>query len=91
MEIFQREYRGEKDTLETNALVRRNPESNLHVVSLPYRFSSWAYDDPGKVALWVDEAGSHGLGGDAGLILDERLHYCPLLCCRAGVAELGNR
>ena len=39
------------------ALVRAFPADNLHVMDLPYRFSSWAFDDPRNVALWVDEAG----------------------------------
>ena len=34
------------------------PEENLNVVDLPYRFSSWALDDPLNVRLWFD-AGQH--------------------------------
>lgn len=30
---------------------------NLHVVDLPYRFSSWAMDDPGNLALWENTRG----------------------------------
>lgn len=38
-----------------SALARQFPQDNLHVVDLPYRFSSWAFDDPENVALWFDE------------------------------------
>lgn len=38
-----------------SALARQNPENNLHVVDLPYRFSSWEFDDPGNIHLWFDE------------------------------------
>ncbi len=31
--------------------------NNLHLVDLPYRFSSWAFDDPENIRLWQDEDG----------------------------------
>jgi len=38
-----------------SALARQCPENNLHVVDLPYRLSSWAFDDPENICLWFDE------------------------------------
>ena len=36
-------------------LVEAAPSDNLHLFDLPYRFSSWAFDDPGNVGLWFTE------------------------------------
>ncbi len=38
-----------------STLARRFPANNLHVVDLPYRLSSWAFDDPDNVHLWFDK------------------------------------
>jgi mycothiol synthase len=38
-----------------SALARQSPANNLHVVDLPYRFSSWAFDDPENIRLWINE------------------------------------
>ena len=35
-------------------LSRQFPYDSLHVTDLPYRFSSWAFDDPHNVNLWLD-------------------------------------
>ncbi len=40
-----------------SALVCRFPEENLHLADLPYRFSSWAFDDPANINLWFTEHG----------------------------------
>lgn len=37
------------------ALARQCSENNLHVVDLPYRLSSWTFDNPENVQLWFDE------------------------------------
>ena len=50
-------YRGTPDQLGMTALVRVHPEYHLHVVDLPYRLSSWAFDHPGNVRLWRDSNG----------------------------------
>ena len=42
---------------EMAALVRATAADHLHVVDLPYRFSSWAFDDPGNVGLWAAPGG----------------------------------
>ncbi len=57
MSLQQREYQGETDKSLMQALVYACPEDNLHVVDLPYRLSSWAFDVPENVALWVDARG----------------------------------
>ena len=38
-----------------SVLARQCPENNLHVIDLPYRFSSWAFDNPENISLWFDE------------------------------------
>ena len=57
MKITQRNYSGEQDKALMSALARQFAENNLHVIDLPYRFSSWALDDPENVRLWFDERG----------------------------------
>lgn len=57
MLIEQRKFSGEPDIQVMLALARAYPASQLHVVDLPYRFSSWALDDPANVGLWVNTEG----------------------------------
>jgi len=38
-------------------LVRKFPAENIHVVDLPYRFSSWSFDYPENIRIWSDERG----------------------------------
>jgi ribosomal protein S18 acetylase RimI-like enzyme len=38
-------------------LVRAFPAEHTHVADLPYRLSSWAFDYPENVGLWVDAEG----------------------------------
>src|SRR5262245_41016200 len=40
-----------------SVLSRAFPSDNLHVVDLPYRFSSWAFDEPANARLWFDADG----------------------------------
>lgn len=54
MTITQRSSSGEPDKLLMSALARQCPENNLHVIDLPYRLSSWAFDDPENIGLWFD-------------------------------------
>ena len=54
MEIFQRKYKCDGDKLLMSALVHASTADNLHVVDLPYRLSSWAFDDPENIGLWTD-------------------------------------
>lgn len=39
------------------ALAAAFPDDSVHVVDLPYRFSSWVFDDSANVSLWVDAQG----------------------------------
>ena len=54
MEITQRSFSTEQDKYLMSALARQYSGNNLHVVDLPYRFSSWAFDDPENIRLWCD-------------------------------------
>ncbi|MCE7984771.1 MAG: GNAT family N-acetyltransferase [Caldilinea sp. CFX5] len=57
MQLLQRTYQGVHDQERMMALVRAHPQENFHLIDLPYRFSSWAFDNPDNVALWEDEQG----------------------------------
>ena len=57
MKINQREFSNETDKRAMAALVRDFPANNLHVVDLPYRLSSWAFDFPENIGLWVNADG----------------------------------
>lgn len=37
------------------ALANQFPAEHLHITDLPYRFSSWAFDQPENIRLWFDE------------------------------------
>jgi ribosomal protein S18 acetylase RimI-like enzyme/ABC-type cobalt transport system substrate-binding protein len=55
MTIAQRPYLNEQDKYLMAALARQFPADNLHGTDLPYRFSSWALEDPDNVRLWFDK------------------------------------
>jgi mycothiol synthase len=55
MKITQRHLLAEQDKYLMSALAHQSPENNLHVIDLPYRLSSWAFDNPENVGLWFDE------------------------------------
>lgn len=57
MRLCQRDFDGAADVQAMGALARAYPGDSLHVVDLPYRFSSWALDEPRNVGLWTDETG----------------------------------
>lgn len=48
---------GENDLRAMEALARETRTANLHVTDLPYRFSSWALENPDNIRLWYDETG----------------------------------
>ena len=50
-------YTGEPDLRRISALVHAAVDDHLHAVDLPYRLSSWAFDDPANAGLWFDESG----------------------------------
>lgn len=58
MQLIQRTYRGVRDQQRMMALVYAHPQANFHIVDLPYRFSSWAFDNPDNIGLWEDEQGA---------------------------------
>jgi len=58
VKITQRSYSSAADLQQMAALAFAFPADNLHVVDQPYRFSSWALDEPQNTQLWVDEQGN---------------------------------
>ncbi len=57
MKITHRNYTGSAEQGAMLALAQRTATENLHVMDLPYRFSSWAFDHPDNIGLWHDEQG----------------------------------
>jgi ribosomal protein S18 acetylase RimI-like enzyme len=57
MKITQRKYVGKADTSAMMQLAQAHQTEHIHGIDLPYRFSSWAWDDPDNISLWVDESG----------------------------------
>jgi len=55
MQIIERNFSGNTDLEAIAELVHKFPTENLHVVDLPYRFSSWSFDYPENIRLWTDE------------------------------------
>jgi ribosomal protein S18 acetylase RimI-like enzyme len=55
MNTTYRPFVHQADKLQMAALARQFPASNLHITDLPYRFSSWAFDDSENIRLWFDE------------------------------------
>lgn len=53
----RRSYAGIVDQTLMRALVEAAPEKHLHVIDLPYRFSSWALDEPEQASLWRTPSG----------------------------------
>lgn len=56
-QLIQRPYRPEADPQRVANLARASADSCVHVVDLPYRLCSWAFDDPLNCALWEDGRG----------------------------------
>jgi hypothetical protein len=56
MNLTQRPFSDDNDKLLMSALVHRFPVECLHSADLPYRLSSWAFDNPANVSLWFDDA-----------------------------------
>ncbi len=57
MIVVERAPAGEADLTAMMALSLAFPGDNLHTVDLPYRFSSWALDDPENARLWIGADG----------------------------------
>ena len=54
MGIIQRSFVDEADLSAMAKLANEFASENMHVVDLPYRFSSWAMDYPENIGLWFD-------------------------------------
>ncbi len=57
MSIARRSLANESDKYQMAALARQTAAEDLHVTDLPYRFSSWAFDEPDNVSLWFHDNG----------------------------------
>ncbi len=57
MILRKRPYAGAADKAAMLALAQATRAENIHVVDLPYRLASWAFDDPATVGLWEDGDG----------------------------------
>lgn len=57
MSITRRPYHPEADLQRMADLARAHADAHIHVVDLPYRLCSWAFDDPQSCALWEDADG----------------------------------
>ncbi len=58
MPLLQRIFHGsDADWPQMKAVVDARPSEHLHVVDLPYRFCSWAFDQPANCSLWEDADG----------------------------------
>jgi mycothiol synthase len=55
MTVTLRPFSTEQDKYLMSALAHQCSENNLHVIDLPYRLSSWAFDTPENVGLWFGE------------------------------------
>lgn len=58
MVIHGRAFEGERDLSAMTALAYAFPDSQPHLIDLPYRLSSWALDDSRNLRLWMDGAGN---------------------------------
>ena len=57
MKIMESTLSGDADLRQMAELVRKFPTENLHLVDLPYRFSSWSFDYPENIRLWTNGQG----------------------------------
>ena len=58
MPLLQRSFHSPAaDWAHMKAVVEAQPSDHLHVVDLPYRFCSWAFDEPTNCSLWEDSGG----------------------------------
>src|SRR5689334_15184986 len=46
MSLVQRAFQGAVDWSAMLAVVQAQPSDHLHLIDLPYRLCSWAFDDP---------------------------------------------
>jgi mycothiol synthase len=55
--VTRRAFSGNVDLRAMAGLAHGTLADSLHVIDLPYRFSSWAFEYPDNVGLWVDGDG----------------------------------
>jgi mycothiol synthase len=55
MVLIQRSFSQVSDKCLMSTLARQFSGDNLHVIDLPYRLSSWAFDHPDNIGLWFNE------------------------------------
>ncbi len=55
MTVYRRSFSRESDKYLMSALANQCSVENLHGTDLPYRFSSWAFDNPDNIGLWFNE------------------------------------
>jgi ribosomal protein S18 acetylase RimI-like enzyme len=54
MKFTRHSFINETDKFRMANLARQYADDNLHVTDLPYRFSSWAFDQPENISQWFD-------------------------------------
>jgi mycothiol synthase len=54
MALIQRPFRSTSDGSAILAVVHTQLQAHLHVVDLPYRLCSWAFDEPANCSVWED-------------------------------------
>ena len=57
MPLGQRSFQGSADWDDMLAVVQAQPSDHLHVVDLPYRLCSWAFDESANCSLWQNAHG----------------------------------
>lgn len=57
MQLIHRAFHGPDDWPLIAGVVHARPQDHPHVVDLPYRLCSWAFDDPANCAIWEDRNG----------------------------------
>jgi mycothiol synthase len=57
MKIVKRAMTGEADKRQMAELAYRFATDHLHVIDQPYRFCSWAFDEPDNCQIWMDAEG----------------------------------
>ena len=58
MQPIYKAFQGEADLTRMAELVREHPAEQIHLVDLPYRLASWAFDEPDNCVLWEIERGA---------------------------------
>ncbi|MFN8443501.1 MAG: N-acetyltransferase [Caldilineaceae bacterium] len=58
MTLTFRNYVNTVDKVQMLKLAHSTAGTNLHLIDLPYRLSSWTFDHPANVALWHDKNGA---------------------------------